>query len=100
MYYPKFWAKLIADPITKSLKLKIIETFGDENVIIDNILSEPAGKAASEGKSIAIDEVELKKGKVIDLSAYWDDIVVTKLENPILKNADSVPMRRVLLPLK
>lgn len=100
LYYPKFWAKLIADPITKSLKLKIIETFGDENVIIDNILSEPAGKAASEGKSIAIDEVELKKGKVIDLSAYWDDIVVTKLENPILKNADSVPMRRVLLPLK
>ena len=75
LFYPKFWAKLIADPSDRTLKLEIIETFGNDKVTIDKILSQPAGKPTTEGREIAIGEFVAEKGKVLDLGAYWDDIV-------------------------
>ena len=97
LFYPKFWAKLIADPSDRTLKLEIIETFGNDKVTIDKILSQPAGKPTTEGKEIAIGEFVAEKGKVLDLGAYWDDIVAPSLEAPVLSNPDSAPMRKVSL---
>ncbi len=97
LFYPKFWATLTADPSDRTLRLEITQTFGEDKVSIEKILSQPAGKATSEGREIAIREFVAEKGKVLDLSEYWDEIVASELEAPVLPNADSVPMRKVEL---
>jgi len=95
LYYPTFWATLTADPSTKELTLKITRTFGDKNITLDKIVSEPAGLPASAGKSITISPFTVSTGKTLDLSKHWNDIVNSQLEDAVLPNAGKHEFRYV-----
>lgn len=88
LYYPHFWGTLTADPATKQLTLKITKTFGNHKIVLDKIVSELAGLPSSSRKVTAISPFTVQTGKTLDLSKYWNNIVNSSLEEPILPDAD------------
>lgn len=95
LYYPNFWMMVTADPKTKSLSLKVLKKYGKEPIRFKTIVSEPAGIPTSEQRRIDIKEFTVEEGKTLDLSQYWDCIVDSRLEQPVLPNADKVDFRYV-----
>ena len=90
LYYPTFWATLSLDPIRKKALLEITKTFGDDEVVLSKIVSVPNGVAAEHKREIAIPAFTVEKGKMLDLSPYWDQIVQRNTEKSILPRADEV----------
>lgn len=95
LYYPNFWATVTADPATKKLTLKVTKTFGDTKIVLDKIVSEPAGLPATERRVTNIRPFAVATGKVLDLSQYWDAIVDSRLEPAVLPVADQCKFRYV-----
>lgn len=87
LYYPTFWATLTADPATKKLTFQVTKTFGQAIGTIDKIVSEPAGVATSQRRVTPIAPFSLKAGNTLDLSKYWDVIVNSQIESPVLPQA-------------
>lgn len=90
LYYPTFWATLSLDPTRKKASLEITKTFGDNEVVLSKIVSIPNGVAAEHKREIVIPTFIVEKGKVLDLSPYWNQIVQQKTEKLILPHADEV----------
>lgn len=90
LYYPTFWATLSLDPTRKKASLEITKTFGDNEVVLSKIVSIPNGVAAEHKREIVIPTFIVEKGKVLDLSLYWNQIVQQKTEKPILPHAEEV----------
>lgn len=96
LFYPTFWATLTADPTTRKLNLEVTRTFPGEPVVIERIISQPAGESAAEGTSTVIAPFTVTTGKALDLSAHWDKIVDHPvLEKAILPDADNIQFRFV-----
>lgn len=97
LFYPDFWGMLTVDSQKKSLTLKITKKYGKERIGFNKIVSEPAGLPTSERREIDIKEFVVEEGKTLDLSRYWDDIVNSQLEAPVLPEADKQDFRYVTI---
>ncbi len=95
LFYPDFWGMLTADPQKKSLTLNILKRYGKEHISFNKIISQPAGLPTSGKKEIAIKEFVVEEGKTLDLSPYWDLIIDSRLESPLLPDADKHDFRYV-----
>ena len=97
LFYPDFWGMLTVDSQKKSLTLKITKKYGKERIGFNKIVSEPAGLPTSERREIDIKEFVVEEGKTLDLSRYWNDIVNSQLETPVLPEADKHDFRYVTI---
>ncbi|MCD8080526.1 MAG: hypothetical protein LUF04_09000, partial [Bacteroides sp.] len=95
LYYPQFWGTLTADPATRQLTLKITKTFGDRKIVLDKIVSEPAGLPSSQRATVSIPAFTVRSGQTLDLGAYWDEIVNSQLKPAILPEAGKHDFRYV-----
>lgn len=97
LFYPNFWGMLTADPRTKTLTLKITKKYGKERISFNKVISEPAGLSSAERRETAIKEFVVEEGRTLDLSPYWNRIVDSRLEAPVLPEADKQDFRYVQL---
>ncbi len=95
LFYPTFWATVTADPATKRLTVKVIKTFSDKKESFTKVISQPIGLPTSEGAVIDIPNFVIEKGRILDLSRYWDTIIAPSPEIPVLGEADKFPFRYV-----
>lgn len=89
LFYPGFWATLTADPSTRTLLLEVTRTFGDNCAVFDKIVAEPAGVPSSMRNVVHIRPFKVRKGKVLDLSRHWDEIVYPCIEAPVLPSGSA-----------
>lgn len=95
LFYPGFWAKLTLNPKTKKASLKIIKTFGDENITIERLVVQPTGKPTTAQKAIEIKPFTIKAGNALELSSWWNELTDSDLKKGILKEADKVDFKYV-----
>lgn len=88
LFYPSFWGELVVNPRTKRLTLEITKTY-DADIVISRIVSEKSGESTDERKLIDIPPFEVEKGKILDLSRHWNEIVQTKTSKAVLSDADA-----------
>lgn len=96
-YYPDFWGEVYANPQTRTLRLKITKTLSDKDIVFNKIVSMPVGVACTDKKEIMIPDFRIKKGNILNLSQYWDQIVDCQLEKAILPEADKHEFRYVTI---
>jgi uncharacterized protein (DUF608 family) len=89
LFYPVFWGQLTIDSSIKKITLEITKTY-NQKVVISKIISEKGGESTDKKRIINIPAFEVKEGKTLDLSSYWNDIVQTKTEKAVLPCADKV----------
>ncbi len=89
LFYPTFWGQLTINPSSKKITLEITKTY-NHKVIISKIISEKDGESTDKKRITDIPAFEVKEGRILDLSPYWNDIVQTKTEKAVLPNADNV----------
>ncbi len=95
LYFPKFWAQLDYQPAAGKASLKIIKTFGEENIVIRSLKGLPAGVAASPDRRQDIPPFAVKRGAVLDLSPYLKVISGSISQRPVLPRAGQVPFKYV-----
>ena len=95
LYFPRFWAQLEYQPKSSKASLRILKTFGEDNIVLRNLVGMPVGVASSDARKQAIAPFAVKQGAVLDLSPYLKTISGSVSQRPVLPRVGQVPFKYV-----
>jgi non-lysosomal glucosylceramidase len=98
--FPRFWAQLDYQPTFGKASLRILKTFGEENIVLRNLVGRPVGVAASADRKQTFTPFTVKQGAVLDLSPHLKVISGGVSQRPVLSRAGQEPFRYVQVKQK
>lgn len=91
LFYPNFWATLEIEPEERKMRLKVEKVFENKSIVLNRIISVPAGRPANDARTIRINTFEVLEGAKLDLSEHWDQLTRTIIHRPVLGRAEQEP---------
>lgn len=99
MYFPGFWVEVYCDQESKKMMLTVLECF-DHNITISRLGVHKPAMASSEIKFINIKPFKIQKGLQIDLSEYWEELVIYPEQPCILADPGRMLLRTIENPYR